>query len=375
MEESLQEQEPVSTYNDILDLVLTIFEKNQFLKDEINKLPETQRWYAIIDALITQIIRKSSTRINIAPYYRTRLIIDLKMYWELGDDYLKISKSILGELRIIPTGLSYVLIDKEKGIIYKLIKDAQEKTSRTYNIKLEMWCTALVFNECDGVPRIYEPIYDSNGNIMGFSAELIHGKTYFDKIWSNFENFISGSANNLKTLLSIIDTLSVVHELGLIHRDIKPNNIVVTDDGRGKLIDFNLVADPIVESIPGDPPRVCGTDKYISPEIAQGVDFDHRSDLYSLGIIIYETIFQHPPFRNDSARTNLLMHVNSPIPLPQNINKKTEDFLLKVTAKNPNDRFQTAKEMKEGLQEFIEFYEVHGAYTHNSPSRSLAGNS
>lgn len=142
----------------------------------------------------------------------------------------------------------------------------------------------------------------------------------------------------------IAGALQYAHERQIIHRDIKPANIKVTPDGKVKIMDLGL-------ALPHDAKRVTahgmviGTPAYLSPEQAQGMKLDHRTDIYSLGIVLYEMATGQLPFNADDIGALLLQQVKQPPPPPRLMNGDIpvalENVILKCLEKNPSRRFQS----------------------------------
>ena len=157
------------------------------------------------------------------------------------------------------------------------------------------------------------------------------------------------------TLLQVCEALAYIHAHGLVHRDLKPSNIMVDEDRQVRLIDFGLakfLADDTGMTMDG---RVVGTFRYMSPEQILGEPLDGRSDLYSLGVILYELMTGRPPF--DAKSPVDLWHKvleTEPPPLLA-INQRGDPQLARVAhrliRKEPDDRFQTAEEVYEALSE------------------------
>jgi eukaryotic-like serine/threonine-protein kinase len=146
--------------------------------------------------------------------------------------------------------------------------------------------------------------------------------------------------------------LSFAHAHGIVHRDIKPANIMVTPSGGVKVTDFGIARAVSGETVT-QTAQVLGTAQYFSPEQAQGQPVDARSDLYSLGVVLYEMLTRTVPFTGSSAVAIAYKHVKeAPIP-PSRVNPDVppalEAIVMKAMAKNPNNRYQSAQEMREDL--------------------------
>lgn len=153
----------------------------------------------------------------------------------------------------------------------------------------------------------------------------------------------------------ICAALSVAHKHEIIHRDIKPQNIMVQPDGNVKVMDFGIAR--AKNSVMTQTSSVLGTAHYISPEQAQGKDLTATSDIYSLGIVLYESATGRLPFDGPDAVSVAMKQVNDlPVP-PREINPDIdpalEAIIMKAIAKNPADRFATAKDMRLALNDYL----------------------
>ena len=160
-----------------------------------------------------------------------------------------------------------------------------------------------------------------------------------------------------RLLVALAAALDYAHEQGVIHRDIKPGNIILHNKAREistqdplsartepVVTDFGLVriAHSSTQTASG---VVSGTPAYMSPEQAQGVQVDHRSDIYSLGIVLYEMIAGRVPFEADTSWTLILKHINDPPPPIDGIQPPVQQVIERVLAKDPDLRYQTCRDL------------------------------
>jgi eukaryotic-like serine/threonine-protein kinase len=152
----------------------------------------------------------------------------------------------------------------------------------------------------------------------------------------------------------LLAALSFAHDRGVIHRDLKPANIMVTPQGTVKLTDFGIAKSKVIHELT-QPGTTMGSLNYMSPEQAGGKGVDNRSDLYSLGITMYEILAGNLPFEDESAYVVLHNQLNvSPRP-PIEVNpllpKPLNDVILKALEKDPENRFQSARSFSEALEQ------------------------
>ncbi len=147
--------------------------------------------------------------------------------------------------------------------------------------------------------------------------------------------------------------LSVAHRAGLVHRDIKPGNILLAPDGTVKVTDFGIARAWDDSQELTKTGAVMGTATYFSPEQAQGAVADERSDVYSLGIVLYEMLTGAPPFRGDSPMAVAFQHVSQPPQPPSALNPDVPSHLdaivMRAMSKDPEARYQTAEELRTDL--------------------------
>jgi len=180
-----------------------------------------------------------------------------------------------------------------------------------------------------------------------FVMEYIEGNT--------LTSIISGNRTiGLNDILyigsQVANGLKEAHKRGLVHRDIKPGNIMITPDGKVKVTDFGIVSLQNEESDITKTGAVLGTASYISPEQAQGKPVSFESDLYSLGTVLYELIAGKPPFTGDSPIATATKHLtDKPEKLSnfrKDIPKALENAILKLLEKRPSDRFKSAEDLR-----------------------------
>lgn len=155
---------------------------------------------------------------------------------------------------------------------------------------------------------------------------------------------------------SVAAALDFAHRRGVIHRDVKPGNVLLDDRGQVKVADFGIARAVGTSEDLTQTGSVMGTATYFSPEQAQGHSVDPRSDVYSLGVVLYEMTTGKPPFSGDSPVSIAYKHVKEPPPRPSAVNPAVppglEAIILKAMAKEPEARYQTAEDMRADLVHF-----------------------
>lgn len=154
-------------------------------------------------------------------------------------------------------------------------------------------------------------------------------------------------------MLQLTRAVEHAHQSYIIHRDIKPQNVIILEDGRVKIMDFGIAV-ALNSGEFTQTNSVMGTVYYIPPEQANGGMSTVKSDIYSLGILMYELVTGHVPFKGDNPVEVAIKHMNEPLPsiceydpeMPQSI----ENIILKASAKNPDNRYDSAEEMNEDLK-------------------------
>jgi beta-lactam-binding protein with PASTA domain len=171
----------------------------------------------------------------------------------------------------------------------------------------------------------------------------------------------------LEIISGVLRALEYSHQAGIVHRDIKPGNVMVTRNGDVKVMDFGIArAMSDAQATMTQTAQVIGTAQYLSPEQARGERVDTRSDLYSTGCLMYELLVGRPPFTGDSPVAIAYQHVReNPIPpsrLDPDLPPWADAIVLKAMAKSANDRYQTAAEMNADIQRAASGMQVAAAF-------------
>jgi serine/threonine protein kinase len=252
------------------------------------------------------------------------------------------------------------------GVVYKALNVNLEKFVAIKTIALGLTSedifTSRFRTEARALARLENPhivhIYDmrADDNQWFIVMEYVEGITLAEKIK---RDRIIPWPEALAIFQQMLTAIGHAHRLGVIHRDIKPNNIMITGEGIVKITDFGLAKDRYTRSLT-QPVSTGGTLYYMSPEQVKGLLFtDHRSDIYSLGLTLYEMLAGKIPFRKgDTDFTIREAIVKRQFPPPSYFNPQLSDSLdalvMKLIAKDPNDRYQDIDEIKQTLAQLLQ---------------------
>ena len=233
-------------------------------------------------------------------------------------------------------------------VAIKILKDEfarDEEFRRRFRAEGE----AVAMLSHPNIVQVYDVSTSDSANFI--VMELIDGislKEYMEK---------KGVLNWKETLhfsLQIAKGLEHAHSRGIIHRDIKPHNIMVLKNGSVKVMDFGIAR--VMNKSNTLTKEALGSVHYISPEQAKGGHTDNRSDLYSLGVVMYEMMAGRPPYDGESAVSVAIQHINGGAPAPSvynpNIPKGLEQIIMKAMALEARDRYVSATEMLQDMEEF-----------------------
>src|SRR5262249_25944866 len=181
------------------------------------------------------------------------------------------------------------------------------------------------------------------------AMEFLDGRTLKELIVSRGAAPINVAIEYARQILS---ALRFAHRHGIVHRDIKPHNVLVDGEGRVKVTDFGIARAGTSQMT--ETGSIVGTAQYLSPEQAKGGEVDPRSDLYSLGVVLYELLTGKTPFDGETPVEIAMKHLSNPPQPPSKLRSDVPPELdlvvMRALAKNPDDRYQNAEEMEADLE-------------------------
>lgn len=218
------------------------------------------------------------------------------------------------------------------------VLDPRLRADRTFFRRFEREYRLIAGLQNEYVARIYD--HGFSGEHPYIAMEYLSGGTLATRIYEGMTSLMA-----LRVLSQIARALDAIHERGVIHRDLKPPNILFRDNGRPVLVDFGLAKSVSAATTLTRHGEVIATPRYMSPEQCLGRPADHRSDLYSLGAIFYEMLSGRRLYEAEGPAGLVYQHVHGPIPrLPARL-AGYQGILDRLLAKAPEDRFQSARDL------------------------------
>jgi serine/threonine-protein kinase len=202
----------------------------------------------------------------------------------------------------------------------------------------------------DGIANVYDYGEDSGSAFL--VMELVPGDS-LAKILERDKSLPTDKV--LDIVAQTARALFAAHEEGMVHRDIKPGNLLITPDGHVKITDFGIarVADQVSLTATG---QVMGTVQYLAPEQATGKQASPSTDIYSLGIVAYEALAGKRPFTGESQMAIAMAQINeTPPPLPSNIDQRVQNLILGCLAKKPNQRPESAMVLAQRAESLMSY--------------------
>jgi serine/threonine protein kinase len=203
------------------------------------------------------------------------------------------------------------------------------------------------------------PVYDFDreGDLYFMAMEYIDGPTLKDEMKARKSANQPFSLEEIaRIFMALCSAIEYAHNRQMVHRDLKPSNVMINQEGQVVLTDFGIAR--VIGGTQHTPiGATVGTPAYMSPEQCQGQRGDERSDIYSLGVILYEMATGTVPYDAETPFAIVIKHISEPLPVPTEVNpnipESVERVILKAMSKNPNDRYQTPLEMAEALREAV----------------------
>jgi eukaryotic-like serine/threonine-protein kinase len=188
-----------------------------------------------------------------------------------------------------------------------------------------------------------------DGGVAYIVMELVAGRTLREILRDEGRLPVSKA---VAIAAAVADALHYAHEAGIVHRDVKPANILIGNDGRVKVADFGI-AKAATDRDLTESGTLLGTAKYLAPEQVAGQPQDRRADVYGLGVVLYEMLCGRPPFTGDTDMAVAYQHAHADPPklrqLRPDVSRRLESIVLKAMAKSPDQRFATAADMRAAL--------------------------
>jgi len=339
-------------FEDLFDLYEKLAERGLFREaaDALRIINEENPEYKDVASLLGEVDAKAKEQ-------GQSLFIDPKMRELIGDHaigrYKYISKVGSGGM-----GVVHKVFDLKNNCVVamKILREGLSGSSKAIDRFFREARIAATLNHKNIVK-----IYDYNiSNVYGQSfitMSFVQGESLRDIIERRFSDSLDITdediVQSLYYISQLCEALECTHDHGIIHRDIKPDNIMIERDDLVKITDFGIIH---VEEASFTPTgALIGTPRYMSPEQVRGGKIDCRSDIYASGIIMYELLVGSPPFiSGDIAFQQVNIDPTPPQEICPTVTGKVNEIIMKCLKKNPDDRYQTAPEMKKDIDISLE---------------------
>lgn len=261
----------------------------------------------------------------------------------LGNRYELLRKIGNGGMATVYRAKDHIL---NRNVAVKILKD-EFTTDEEFVKRFNTEATSVASLTHPNIVSVYDVGHE--GTLYYIVMELIQGKTLKEIIVAEGKLNWKWSVN---VAIQIASALETAHRNNIIHRDIKPHNIIITEDGIAKVTDFGI-AKSVSNSTITAFGTTLGSVHYFSPEHARGGITDAKSDIYSLGVVLYEMLTGKVPFDADTPVSVALKHMQEEPVEPRNLNPEIpiamNNIILKAMKKDPNERYQSATEMLKDL--------------------------
>lgn len=267
-----------------------------------------------------------------------------------------IGRVLSGKYRIIEKigsgGMADVYKAVQAGTLHRTVAvkilKAEYQTDASFVRRFDQEAQAVLNLSHEHIVRSYD--VGTEGDLHYIVLEYVDGSTLKECIRAQGK-FLPRSAINIGA--QVLDALSHAHEQGIIHRDVKPQNIIINARGHAKLADFGIARNADSSTITYAGATVMGSVHYISPEQAKGRQVTVESDIYSMGITLYEMVTGRLPFEGDNSVAIALRHIQDeivpPIMLVPSLPPALNDVIMRAVSKQPSARYHSAKEMRQDL--------------------------
>src|SRR5881296_987356 len=257
-------------------------------------------------------------------------------------------------------GIVYEALDpklhRKVAIKTILISQLDEETAKDFSMRFVREAHAVARLNHPNIVQVYD--FGEEGDVAYLVMEFIRGNELKSTLTTGQ---LFDRKECVRIMCELLDALDFAHEAGVVHRDIKPANVMLDSQGRTKLTDFGVARVTDADRTSAERTQagtMVGTPAYMSPEQIQGQRIDRRTDIFSAGIILYQFLTGQKPFTGEGAWTVAKKIIQDDPPMPSSINvalsPEFDRVVAKALAKNPDQRFATAREFSQALKRAAE---------------------